>query len=133
MNASRTAVTAMCSVLAFSILGGCITDGGAAAESESERAGWKGAPLDSRDKLAVAEGRRIAQRECAECHAIDQNSVSRDAGAPPFRDLVLINDPDWVAYRLIDGIRLGHDNMPLFDFDVRSADALMTYISSLND
>jgi hypothetical protein len=46
---------------------------------------------------------------------------------------VFLNEADWVAYRLIDGMRLGHDNMPLFDFDVRSADALMAYISTLND
>ncbi|HEX5005466.1 MAG TPA: cytochrome c [Hyphomonadaceae bacterium] len=81
----------------------------------------------------IAQGGRIAQSECASCHSIDKTSVSPNAGAPPFRDFAFLNDPDWVAYRLIDGIRLGHQNMPLFDFDVRSADTLMAYISTLND
>jgi mono/diheme cytochrome c family protein len=135
MTGRRTAIGAVCAVLGLSLPGGCATpdDGGVRAQSESEHAGWKGAPRTSGDTLAVAEGRRIAQSRCAQCHSIDQSSVSRNAGAPPFRDFVFLNDPDWVAYRLIDGIRLGHDNMPLFDFDTRSADALMAYIVTLND
>jgi mono/diheme cytochrome c family protein len=125
---------AVCATLCLALPGGCVTeDNGVVAQSESERVGWKGGQGDSQDARAVAEGRRIAQSKCAACHSIDQSSVSPDAGAPPFRDFVFLNDPDWVAYRLIDGMRLGHDNMPLFDFDVGSADALMAYIGTLND
>jgi mono/diheme cytochrome c family protein len=114
--------------------GGCVTgdDGNALAQSESERVGWKGGQPNAANARAIAEGRQIAQSRCAQCHSIDQSSVS-PSGAPPFRDFVFLNDPDWVAYRLIDGMRLGHDKMPLFDLDVRSADALMAYISTLND
>jgi mono/diheme cytochrome c family protein len=116
------------------LAGGCVTSEDAiAAQSESERVGWKGGGSDAPDPRTVAEGRRIAQSKCASCHSIDQSSVSPNAGAPAFRDFVFLNEPDWVAYRLIDGMRLGHDNMPLFDFDVGSADALMAYISTLND
>ena len=103
------------------------------AQSESERVGWKGGGSAAPDARTIAEGRRIAQSKCASCHSIDQSSVSPNPGAPAFRDFVFLNEPDWVAYRLIDGMRLGHDSMPLFDFDVRSADALMAYISTLND
>jgi mono/diheme cytochrome c family protein len=132
---SRSVSGVLCATLALGILGGCVTggDAGIAGQSESERTGWPGVKSDLRDTQAVADGRRIAQSKCATCHSIDETSVSPDAGAPPFRDFAFLNDPDWVAYRLIDGIRLGHQNMPLFDFDVRSADALMAYISTLND
>jgi hypothetical protein len=123
-------------LLAAGVLGlsGCLTiaeDGrSASTESESESVGWKGAGgSDPRD---IAEGRRIAQRECSTCHAIDQSSASPNPGAPPFRDLLFLNDPALIAYRLIDSVRMGHDSMPLYDFDVRSADALNAYIGSIN-
>lgn len=47
------------------------------------------------------------------------------------RDVLFLNDAEWVGYRLIDVVRMGHDNMPLFDFDVRSADQLIAYIKSI--
>ena len=135
MTLRRTAIIAACAVLVVAMLGACATedDGGALAQSESERAGWAGVQPDAAKARVIAEGRRIAQSDCAQCHSIDQSSVSPSAGAPPFRDFAFLNDPDWVAYRLIDGMRLGHDKMPLFNFDVRSADALMAYISTLNE
>ncbi len=97
---------------------------------ESERSGWKGTTV-SPDKELAAEGQRIAQRECASCHSIDTLSVSPNLSAPPLREVLLINDPDFLAYRLIDAMRIGHDAMPLFDFDARSADALVAYIKSI--
>jgi mono/diheme cytochrome c family protein len=133
----RKACFLAASVVCTLILAGCATDvnsdRGVIAKSESERVGWKGVETDTPSARTIAEGRRIAQSNCAACHAIDWDSVSRNSGAPPFRDLVFLSDPDWVAYRLIDGIRVGHDSMPLFDLDVHSADALMAYIKSIND
>ena len=101
--------------------------------SESARAGWRGVATDPPEAEDIATGRRIAQSECASCHSIDTSSVSPNPAAPPFREFAFLNEPDWVAYRLIEGMRLGHDDMPLFDFDIRSTDALMAYLRSLND
>jgi mono/diheme cytochrome c family protein len=127
----RAALLAVC----VSALGGCLTSAqnthDTLANSESERVGWKGSIAETPDPRDVAEGRRIAQRECSTCHAIDRGSVSPNPGAPPFRDVLFLSDSNWVAYRLIDAVRMGHDNMPLFDFDVRSADALIAYIESI--
>jgi mono/diheme cytochrome c family protein len=127
----RAALLAVC----ISAIGGCQTDAGDTrdplANSESELTGWKGIKTGTPDPRDVAEGRRIAQRECSTCHAIDRSSSSPNPGAPPFRDVLFLNDSNWVAYRLIDAVRMGHDNMPLFDFDVRSADALIAYIESI--
>jgi len=117
-------------VLAAPVLAGCATPGVAAA-SESERSGWAGTPADL-DMSQVAAGRIIAQRECASCHAIDATSVSKDLSAPPLREVLGVMDPDFLAYRLIDAMRVGHDDMPLFDFDVQSADALVAYIRSIS-
>jgi len=102
------------------------------AHSESEATGWKGVDLDSQDPLQIAAGREIAEQHCAACHAIDRRSRSPNMDAPPLRDVLAVNDPDRLAYRFIDALRVGHDEMPLFDFDVRSADALIAYLQSIS-
>jgi mono/diheme cytochrome c family protein len=79
----------------------------------------------------VADGRAIAERECAGCHALDQATASPRAGAPPMRDMLARYQADALANDLITGIRVGHQDMPEFDFDVRTADALIAYLRSL--
>lgn len=98
---------------------------------EAEAQGWAGAPLDA-DPEQVAAGKEIAERECAQCHAVDRTSKSPNETAPPLRDVLAINDADNLAYRFIEAMRVGHDDMPLFDFDVRSADSLIAYIASIS-
>lgn len=98
---------------------------------EAEAQGWGGAPLDA-DPEQVAAGKEIAERECAQCHAVDRTSKSPNETAPPLRDVLAINDADNLAYRFIEAMRVGHDDMPLFDFDVRSADSLIAYIASIS-
>lgn len=100
--------------------------------SESEMTGWNGVDLEKTDPGQVAAGRAIAERECASCHAIDRTSASPNKAAPPLRDvLALYDDSEQLAYRFIDAVRVGHDEMPLFDFDVRATDALIAYIQSV--
>ena len=40
-------------------------------------------------------------------------------------------DADMLASDLIEGIRVGHDEMPDFDLQVIEADALVAYLKSL--
>lgn len=100
-------------------------------QSESEEKGWAGTSATP-DAAQIADGRRIATAQCAACHAIDESSRSPNPAAPPLRDVLAIYDPDNLAYRFIDALRVGHDEMPLFDFDVRAADALVAYLESIN-
>lgn len=121
----------------FTALIGCATSGAdkqdpLMARSESEAKGWKGIPQGSQDPATVAAGRRIAERECSSCHAVDRTSRSPKPGVPPLRDMLALNDPDNLAYRLIDGMRVGHDEMPRFDFDIRAADALVAYLGTIS-
>lgn len=106
--------------------------GSVGVQTEVERSGWAGSK-EKLDPVLVESGRHIAERECASCHSIDSKSVSRNLSAPPLRDVLALNDPEFLAYRFIDAMRIGHDEMPLFDFDVRSADALIAYIESISD
>lgn len=123
---------ALMAAICLLMMTGCVQDPARmAASSESERKGWGGIGADA-DPGQIADGQRIAQRECASCHSIDATSVSPIQSAPPLRDVLAMNDPDFLAYRFIDAMRIGHDEMPLFDFDIRSADALIAYIKSIN-
>ena len=79
----------------------------------------------------IADGRAIAQRECATCHALDQSTTSPRADAPPMRDLLARYDREALANDLIEGIKLGHQDMPQFDFNVIGADALIAYLRSI--
>ena len=79
----------------------------------------------------VADGRAIAERECATCHALDKASASPRADAPPMRELLARYDKDALANDLIEGIKLGHQDMPQFDFNVIAADSLVAYLRSI--
>jgi mono/diheme cytochrome c family protein len=77
-------------------------------------------------------GRQIAEQSCASCHAIGDQSRSPHPDAPPMNTLLSRYDPDALADDLIAGIRVGHDDMPLFDFNVIAADSLIAYLESIS-
>jgi len=115
--------------LGASLMAGCAA-APSGPNSEVEQEGWPGAVIDI--KLdQIRSGKIIAERECAACHAVDSYSISKNPAAPPLREVLAVNDPEFLAYRLIDAMRIGHDEMPLFDFNVRAADALIAYIKSI--
>jgi mono/diheme cytochrome c family protein len=77
-------------------------------------------------------GRQIVEQSCASCHAIGDQTRSPQPDAPPMNTLLSRYDPDKLADDLIAGIRVGHDNMPLFDFNVIAADSLIAYLESIS-
>lgn len=99
-----------------------------AAACSSEPPVTGGLPQAS-DQAAV--GRDLVVRECASCHAIDQNKASPRPDAPPMNTLLSRYDPEMLAEDLIEGIRVGHDDMPHFDFNPIAADALVAYLKSI--
>lgn len=111
-------------------LGACATPA-ADVQSETAAVGWKGDSLRS-EPTEVEQGRAIAERNCASCHAIDRKSASPRPGAPPLRDVLALYEADNLAYRFIEGMRVGHDDMPHFDFDVRAANSLIAYIGTIS-
>ena len=127
----RTNALALVILLAGFTAGGCSTPDKPRVQSEAEEQGWAGSGAAA-DPGQIADGRGIAESQCAACHAIDARSNSPNPVAPPLRDVLAVNDPEALAYRFIDAMRVGHDEMPLFDFDVRAADALIAYIESIS-
>ena len=77
-------------------------------------------------------GRQIVEQECAPCHAIGAQTRSPNPDAPPMNALLARYHPDRLADDLIAGIRVGHDDMPLFDFNVIAADSLIAYLESIS-
>ena len=76
-------------------------------------------------------GSAIAERMCAQCHAIGRTGDSPHAAAPPFRILQDRMDIADLAQRLRDGLLTGHQDMPMFRFDRESTDAITAYIRSV--
>ena len=119
------------------VLAGCQASGGAAnadprLSSESEMSGWRGVSTGPPAEARIAEGRRIAERHCAACHAIDGKLESPNPAAPTLRDVLAVNDPDYLAYRFIDAMRVGHSDMPVFDLDISAAESLIAYLESIS-
>jgi mono/diheme cytochrome c family protein len=89
-------------------------------------------PSDEEEDM-VATGRMVVQQQCAGCHAIDQQTRSPHSEAPPMNTLLAAYDPERLTEDLIEGVRVGHDDMPLFDFNVRAADAVIAYLKSISE
>ncbi len=82
------------------------------------------------DKL-IAQGRALAEKNCAWCHAIGRKGDSPNPRAPAWRDLykrhpiLALRDP------LTRGIGRPHDEMPKFGLTDDEIDTIVAYINSL--
>lgn len=79
----------------------------------------------------VAEGQRLAEANCASCHAIGRTGASPRPPAPPFRDLHRRYPVDQLAESLAEGIVTGHPEMPEVSFDRAQIEAFLAYLRSL--
>jgi cytochrome c len=87
----------------------------------------RGAEVDT----LVAKGHDLLQANCARCHAIGMDDVSKHKEAPPFRVVVTRYPPDNLAEALAEGLISGHPDMPEFVFEPAEVDAITTYLASL--
>jgi tetratricopeptide (TPR) repeat protein len=82
------------------------------------------------DKL-IAQGRALAEKNCAWCHAVGKTGNSPNPRAPAWRDLhkrhpiLALRDP------LTRGIGRPHDEMPKFELTDDEIDTIVAYINSL--
>jgi len=80
---------------------------------------------------SLERGRAIAERECASCHAVGRDGASLHLKAPPFRELPKRYPVEHLAESLVEGIVVGHGDMPEFLFEPDDVEALLAYIASL--
>jgi mono/diheme cytochrome c family protein len=75
----------------------------------------------------AADGRSIAEAECAGCHAVGEIGESPDPAAPVFREVLSRYRADVLEEELIAGVQVAHP-MPDFHFNPQAADALIAYL-----
>lgn len=76
-------------------------------------------------------GYNLLRTNCASCHAIDQDSLSPEPKAPPFRDVVKKYEPEALEEALAEGIVTGHEKMPEFAFEPGQVTAIVAYLGTL--
>ena len=79
------------------------------------------------------EGRRLAEINCASCHAIGVEGESRHPEAPPFRTFSRDYPVTMLQEAFAEGILVGHPAMPEFRLEPQQIDDLLAYIESVQE
>lgn len=77
-----------------------------------------------------ADGRAIAEAQCASCHAVGEYGESPNSAAPTFRTVLSRYNADVLEEELINGIQVSHP-MPEFQFNPQGVDELIAYLESI--
>jgi cytochrome c len=85
----------------------------------------------SAQELAVNQGRRLTEANCASCHAIGRFGDSPLPIAPPLRSLHLKYPVEDLEESLAEGISTGHPTMPQFRFESDQVRDFIAYLKSL--
>ena len=77
-------------------------------------------------------GRRLAERECASCHAVKPGEIEGSPlrTAPPFQLVARMASTTELALRVF--LRTSHAGMPNLQFNEQEIDDLVAYITSLS-
>lgn len=76
-------------------------------------------------------GRDLAAQHCGTCHATLPGTLSPNAAAPPFTEVAQLYPPETLEEALAEGIMVGHEAMPAFEFSADQVDQLIAYLKSL--
>lgn len=76
-------------------------------------------------------GKELAERLCAECHAIGAYGESTHRDAMPLRDLAAKWPVEYLEEAFAEGIVVGHPDMPEFALHPDHIADLLAYIDSL--
>ena len=64
------------------------------------------------DAQSIADGRTIAEAQCSNCHALDQDAKIRPEDPPPLRYLLAQYNPNTLSEDFQAGLHVGHNMMP---------------------
>jgi mono/diheme cytochrome c family protein len=81
----------------------------------------------------AARGLKIAERDCAACHAVGRTGESVNPKSPPFRTLAQRYPLQELEEALAEGIMVGHEGpeMPPFEFSPGRIADLMAYLGAI--
>lgn len=77
-------------------------------------------------------GRALVQANCARCHAIGRDDESTHPEAPPFRDLHMRYPLEALEEAFVEGISVGHTDMPEFVATPEQIGAIIDYIGTIS-
>jgi len=76
-------------------------------------------------------GRNLATEHCGACHAVAPGNLSPNSEAPPFKEVAKLYPPETLEEALAEGIMVGHDDMPAFEFTADQVEQLIAFLKSL--
>lgn len=83
---------------------------------------------DAKNMDSIKRGLELSQLLCMKCHAISGLGPGREEKSPPFASLIDKLTLEGVADQLLEGLPLGHDPMPRWEFSEQQAEDLLLYI-----
>lgn len=91
------------------------------------------ATQESATDAKINRGSRLAEVNCAMCHAVGRTGSSSAPEAPPFRTLSQNYRVSMLEESLAEGISVGHPAMPNFQFSPDDAEALVRYLETIQE
>ena len=85
------------------------------------------------EKNLAAEGRALAEKLCARCHAVGRDDKSALPIAPPFRGFASKWPLESLEEALAEGIVTGHPEMPAFQFEPEQITALIEHLYAISE
>ena len=78
-------------------------------------------------------GLKIAQRNCAPCHALGRTGDSANPKSPPFRTLAQRYPLSELEETMGEGMMVGHEGpeMPMFEFKPDQIEDFIAYLGSI--
>ena len=81
----------------------------------------------------MEQGRRLVQKNCSRCHAIDLEDESKHPAALPFRDISIYYPVEALEEAFAEGIVAGHPDMPEYKASPEQIDAIILYLQSIQE
>ncbi|MDJ0612707.1 MAG: cytochrome c [Rhizobiaceae bacterium] len=81
----------------------------------------------------VPHGRRLVQKNCSQCHAIDMNDDSAHPAAIPFRNISVFYPVEALEEAFAEGIMTGHPDMPEYEASPDQITAIIAYLNSIQE
>jgi mono/diheme cytochrome c family protein len=94
-------------------------------------ASCSGVPGGEQQASLTADGKAIAEAECGSCHATGRDDASPRPDAPPFRYVLAHYPSEPLADAFVEGLKVGHPDMPQFQMNPQGVDALLAYLQSI--
>jgi mono/diheme cytochrome c family protein len=84
-------------------------------------------------EVSLTAGRELAHARCSRCHAVDRTGASPNPRAPHFRDLGARFPFDGLREALMQGMIVGHPEMPIVHLGQAESGDLIAYMRALQE